>query len=480
MKGDEHSEWARRVSRMIDHRAGDALVRLGDSAGANKLSIRNAQDVEIASVSSTGEVYVSAFLVNNAAGEAVGKIYNDQIGEDRHAVTIESQEQAGEDSYIILRSDAPIGQEAAVVLQAELYGGSHAANISVNTTTDGSSAEINADILNVFAPISISPMGVRPPFQLGDDVQGQRVIGLNADQVDGKDASATPAAGTIPVSDGSGKLDSWVTANPSAANPSATAGKTAINGSASTFMRSDAAPAIGDSDKTDGYHASATPAASTIPVADGGGKLDGWVTANPTGANPSAQVGTAAVNGSAATFMRSDAAPALSQGISPTWTGSHAFSNDITVKGKRLQTQLSETIYIASGALTLTTSFKDVPGLTTGKFTPSVNEIAYVELIVKFLFTGGSAAAQTGDAMLAQVVMNDGSDHVQSPIASVNVSGYFSGADMVAGGEYAIARCVVYLNAGTTYTIRGQAKNNTGGRGQTGTASEICIRRIAA
>jgi hypothetical protein len=45
------------------------------------------------------------------------------------------------------------------------------------------------------------------------------------------------------------------------------------------------------------------------------------------GANPTASLGLAAVNGVATTFMRSDAAPALSQSIAPTWTGVHTFSN---------------------------------------------------------------------------------------------------------------------------------------------------------
>jgi hypothetical protein len=44
-------------------------------------------------------------------------------------------------------------------------------------------------------------------------------------------------------------------------------------------------------------------------------------------ANPSASLGLAAVNGSAVTAMRSDAAPALSQAIAPTWTGSHIFTS---------------------------------------------------------------------------------------------------------------------------------------------------------
>ena len=44
-------------------------------------------------------------------------------------------------------------------------------------------------------------------------------------------------------------------------------------------------------------------------------------------ANPSAHVGLTAVNGTATTAMRSDGAPAIDQGITPTWTGAHTFSN---------------------------------------------------------------------------------------------------------------------------------------------------------
>ncbi len=43
-------------------------------------------------------------------------------------------------------------------------------------------------------------------------------------------------------------------------------------------------------------------------------------------ANPTAQVGLTAVNGVATTAMRSDAAPSLSQAITPTWSGLHTFS----------------------------------------------------------------------------------------------------------------------------------------------------------
>lgn len=44
------------------------------------------------------------------------------------------------------------------------------------------------------------------------------------------------------------------------------------------------------------------------------------------GANPTAKVATAAVNGVATTFMRSDAAPPLDIAITVTWSGNHTFS----------------------------------------------------------------------------------------------------------------------------------------------------------
>jgi hypothetical protein len=50
----------------------------------------------------------------------------------------------------------------------------------------------------------------------------------------------------------------------------------------------------------------------------------------PVGANPSASVGIAVVNGSAVTFMRSDGAPAIDLAIAPTWTAAHVFSAGIT------------------------------------------------------------------------------------------------------------------------------------------------------
>lgn len=66
-----------------------------------------------------------------------------------------------------------------------------------------------------------------------------------------------------------------------------------------------------------------TPGQLVINASGGGGSP----------ADPTALVGLEPVKGSASTFMRSDAAPALDQGISPTWTGTHTFEQPITVAG---------------------------------------------------------------------------------------------------------------------------------------------------
>lgn len=64
----------------------------------------------------------------------------------------------------------------------------------------------------------------------------------------------------------------------------------------------------------------------------GGGSPMTWATPS-TGspANPTAVVGLTVVNGSASTFMRSDAAPPLDQTIAPSWTGLHTFTGGVTV-----------------------------------------------------------------------------------------------------------------------------------------------------
>ncbi len=58
---------------------------------------------------------------------------------------------------------------------------------------------------------------------------------------------------------------------------------------------------------------------------DGSGLTN--IPSGASGADPTGTIGLTAVNGSASTFTRSDGAPALSQSITPTWTGIHTFNN---------------------------------------------------------------------------------------------------------------------------------------------------------
>jgi hypothetical protein len=79
-------------------------------------------------------------------------------------------------------------------------------------------------------------------------------------------------------------------------------------------------------------------------------------------ANPTAQVGTSAVNGSATSAMRSDAAPALSQAIVPTWTGLHDFTGGAKLKGTTTNDNaptgyVGELVTLASGTIALSATF---------------------------------------------------------------------------------------------------------------------------
>ena len=76
-----------------------------------------------------------------------------------------------------------------------------------------------------------------------------------------------------------------------------------------------------------------------------------------SGANPSASVGLAAVNGSAGTFMRSDAAPALSVAISPTWSGAHTWSQPLrAADGSAAAASYSFTNAVGTGLYLSTTN----------------------------------------------------------------------------------------------------------------------------
>jgi hypothetical protein len=87
------------------------------------------------------------------------------------------------------------------------------------------------------------------------------------------------------------------------------------------------------------------------------------------GANPTASVGLTAVNGVSTNFMRSDAAPPLNLSISPTWAGTHTFSNPITVSGAGSSLHGGVTITAPASGNAL--SAIGVAGSSAGLFTGS-------------------------------------------------------------------------------------------------------------
>lgn len=94
----------------------------------------------------------------------------------------------------------------------------------------------------------------------------------------------------------------------------------------------------------------------------------------PFAANPSASLGLAAVNGTAATFMRSDGAPALDVTMAPTWTGIHNYSAaEPRIKITQTGATTDEKLWdwdLASKVLTLRTrTDADGAGVTALTFT---------------------------------------------------------------------------------------------------------------
>jgi hypothetical protein len=65
-----------------------------------------------------------------------------------------------------------------------------------------------------------------------------------------------------------------------------------------------------------------------VLTSGGAGVMPTWTTVSGggSGANPTALVGLTAVNGASGNFIRADGAPALDQGIVPTWTGIHTYA----------------------------------------------------------------------------------------------------------------------------------------------------------
>lgn len=134
-----------------------------------------------------------------------------------------------------------------------------------------------------------------------------------------------------------------------------------------------------------------------------------WSTpAGGTLANPTASLGLTAVNGVASTYMRSDGAPALSQSISPTWTGTHNFSTTPVVfsnsaaaldqKNSLLRVNASGTFWLSSASdAAPSTAVKDAFGMVRTGSAFSALTYGNATDNPTFSFLGTGAFAVTGN-----------------------------------------------------------------------------------
>ena len=123
------------------------------------------------------------------------------------------------------------------------------------------------------------------------------------------------------------------------------------------------------------------------------------VPAYPAGAAPTGSVGTAPVSGTAATFLRSDAAPALSLGIVPTWTGSHTFAAGIVTTTATCSGVMTAATVASTGSLTTTTSA--TIGTTFGCNSKAAQGSAAANAAITA--TAGAAYTATEQGMLADL-----------------------------------------------------------------------------
>lgn len=111
-----------------------------------------------------------------------------------------------------------------------------------------------------------------------------------------------------------------------------------------------------------------------------------------TAGNPTAQVALTAVNGVSTSYMRADAAPALSQAISPTWTGNHDFapaSGDTVVSAGNLGVGMAPTSKLDVGGTARAAAFDTnatAGAPVNGLASPAANTLA--------LFTNSSEHAR--------------------------------------------------------------------------------------
>jgi hypothetical protein len=178
------------------------------------------------------------------------------------------------------------------------------------------------------------------------------------------------------------------------------------------------------------------------------------------GANPSVNVTLSVQNGSATTFMRSDAAPALSQSIAPTWTGLHTFTNAsaITVAGDAGSTYGAQWKMRndAAGATNINKSFRINP---TGAY--EIINSAFSAVLYSLTDAGNVSISAPSSGVALSVTGVAGSSAAQFLTTGVQV-GSPTGGDKGSGT----------INVASNFYINGTALTS-GVSSVTGTANQV-------
>jgi hypothetical protein len=191
-----------------------------------------------------------------------------------------------------------------------------------------------------------------------------------------------------------------------------------------------------------------------------------------SGSDPTASIGLTTINGSATTFMRSDAAPALSQSIIPTWTGLHTFNGRVNIG-----TTGSGALNVGSGISAITSSGND-QGITITSATLTFNRMYFENLgspvgqrVFAFdntngVFSLGSYTDIATGTVISSIININHTTGIIGTVSDLNVGGNITAATSLTFGQ-STASVVTIANrignvAALSLSILGQNAQQSG------------------